>query len=152
MRKILPPVLFLIFAAAMALICWAMGSPHNLAFPANLAGMVLLVSGLGISAYHSRLFRQLGTNIMTFDEPDTLVTAGMFRYSRNPMYLGFVLALLGLAVLYQAAVSSLLLVLLFWLVADRWYIRFEEAAMLAKFGDAYRAYCQVTPRWIGLVK
>jgi protein-S-isoprenylcysteine O-methyltransferase Ste14 len=150
MKKILPPVLFLIFASAMAVICWALGSPHNLSIPLNLAGILLIISGLGISAYHSRLFRLLGTNIMTFDEPTRLVRTGLFRYSRNPMYLGFVIALLGLAILYQAAISSFVLVVLFWFLTDRWYIRFEEAAMLEKFGDEYREYCQATPRWIAI--
>ena len=65
------------------------------------------------------------------------------------MYLGFVLALFGAAFLYQAALSSFLLVFLFWGITDRWYIRYEEQEMLKKFGDEYQEYCEQTPRWIG---
>lgn len=150
MKKLLPPVLFLVFLVAMACICWALGSPHMISYPYNLIGAVFLSVGLGISIHHSRLFKREGANIMTFGEPTKIVKSGMFRYSRNPMYLGFVLALVGAAFLYQAALSSFLLVAVFWFITDRWYIRFEEAEMLKKFGEEYREYCKQTPRWIGL--
>lgn len=150
MKKLLPPVLFLVFLVSMAGVCWALGSPHTLAFPYSYIGGVFLLVGLGISIYHSRLFKKEGANIMTFGEPTKIVKSGMFRYSRNPMYLGFVVALVGAAILYQGAISSFLLVALFWFITDRWYIRFEEAEMLKKFGEEYREYCKQTPRWIGL--
>lgn len=149
MKKLLPPVLFLIFLVAMAGISWALGSPHTITYPYSLIGALFLASGLGIAMYHSRLFKKEGANIMTFGEPTKLVRSGFYRYSRNPMYLGFVLALAGAALLYQAALSSFLLVAAFWLITDRWYIRFEEAEMLKKFGDEYREYCSQTSRWLG---
>lgn len=149
MKKLLPPVLFLTFLVAMACVCWALGSPHTVLYPYSLLGVVFLVAGLGISIYHSRLFKREGANIMTFGEPSKFVRSGLFRYSRNPMYLGFVLALVGAALLYQAAPSSFLLVAAFWFITDRWYIRFEETAMLKKFGEDYRVYCSQTPRWLG---
>jgi protein-S-isoprenylcysteine O-methyltransferase Ste14 len=149
MKKLLPPGLFLVFVVLMACVCWALGSAHAVPYPYNLAGWVLLAAGLGVSLYHSRLFKKTGANIMTFGTPTKFVTSGLYRYSRNPMYLGFVLALLGAALLYQAAISSFLLVGVFWLIADRWYIRYEEAEMLRIFGDEYRDYCKNTPRWIG---
>lgn len=150
MKTILPPILFIIFAILMACICWAQGSPHTIGYPLNLIGSVLLVLGLGISSYHSRLFNKLGANIMTFDEPTKLVKRGLFKYSRNPMYLGFVLSLLGVALLYQLALSSIVIVFLFWVITDRWYIKYEEAEMLKVFGDEYLEYCKCTPRWLGI--
>jgi protein-S-isoprenylcysteine O-methyltransferase Ste14 len=151
MKKLLPPVLFLIFLFLMAGICWALGSPHTVSYPYNLVGALLLCSGLGIAIYHSRLFKKEGANIMTFGEPTKFVRSGLYKHSRNPMYLGFVVALLGAAFLYQAALSSILLVILFWFIADRWYIRFEETEMLKNFGEDYREYCRQTPRWLGRV-
>ena len=129
MKKLLPPVLFAIFAICMGLVCWALDSPHTLSFPYALIGLFFFVPGLGISIYHSRLFKKLGVNIMTFDEPTKIVKTGLFRYTRNPMYLGFVLALLGIAFLYHGAISSFLFVVLFWYITDRWYIRYEEKEM-----------------------
>ncbi len=149
MKKLLPPALFVGFLIAMASICWALGSPHTLSYPYSLIGAFFLSVGLGISIYHSLLFKKERANIMTFGEPTKIVKSGLFRYSRNPMYLGFVVTLLGAAFLYQAAPTSLLLVPLFWFVTDRWYIRFEGAEMHKKFGDEYRQYCSQTHRWFG---
>jgi len=149
MQKLLPPVLFVVILIAMALVCQALGSPHHLSYPLALSGSLLLAGGLGIAIHHSRLFRKQGANIMTFGEPTAFVKTGMYRYTRNPMYLGFVLALLGAAILYQGAITSFLFVALFWVITDRWYIRYEEAEMQRMFGDEYRVYCEQTPRWIG---
>ena len=100
MKKLLPPVLFPIFLVLMAGVCWALGSPHTMSYPYSLVGLIFLISGLGIAVYHSRVFKEEGTNIKTFDEPTKFVRVGLFKYTRNPMYLGFVLALLGAAFLY----------------------------------------------------
>ena len=90
----------------------------------------------------------MGTNVMTFEQPDVLVTQGVYRYSRNPMYLGFVVALLGSSLLMGASISSFLLVALFFIITDRWYIRFEELEMTKKFGAEYQAYSNNVRRWI----
>lgn len=109
-------------------------------------GMATVVLGLGIAQWHARLFRRRGINLHTFREPQQLVTEGLFRHSRNPMYLGFALAAAGLALALGAATPVLVLAA-FVLVLDRWYIRFEEQAMLRSFGQAYRDYCRHTRRW-----
>ncbi|KZN47756.1 hypothetical protein N482_09020 [Pseudoalteromonas luteoviolacea NCIMB 1942] len=85
---------------------------------------------------------------MTFDEPNKLVVEGVFRYTRNPMYLGFVISLLGLFLLLGANELSLGVVVLFVLVSDRWYIRFEERMMFEKFREQYQAYCRNVRRWM----
>ena len=72
-----------------------------------------------------------------------LVTDGLFRFSRNPMYLGMSAALMGLGVVL-GTLLPLLVTVAFVIIADRWYIRFEAAAMRRKFGHAY---AQRTRRW-----
>lgn len=104
--------------------------------------------GLFIAQSSKKLFVKLKTNVNTFDEPGKLITNRIFRYSRNPMYLGFVIAIIGMALIYQGAISSFVLALLFFVIVDRWYIKFEEGAMLNKFGKEYRDYCSKTRRWI----
>lgn len=152
MKKLLPPILFVIFSLLMIAFCWALGSPHTIGYPYRLIGALLLISGLGLTIYHSNLFAKSGANIETFAEPTKFIKSGFYRYSRNPMYVGFVIALLGFALLYQGAISSFLLVFIFWLITDRWYIRHEESDMLKTFGDEYREYCKNTPRWLGIVR
>lgn len=148
MKKILPPVLFLIFALGMGIVCWAFGFEHFIHYPFNLAGLIFLLGGLIIAQASKKMFIKLGTNVNTFENPDMLVKKGLFKFTRNPMYLGFVIALIGMALLYQGAISSFLLVLLFAVITDRWYIKFEEKKMLEQFGDEYIEYCGETRRWI----
>lgn len=148
MKKLLPPVLFILFVIAMILIAWVSGSLHTMAGYSNLIGLPFVIAGLGLAVTGKRLFKKLDTNIMTFDEPDLLVTEGVYQYTRNPMYLGFVIALLGVALLLGGMMISLLLVVVFVVITDRWYIAFEERMMLKKFGPAYEVYCQKVRRWI----
>lgn len=148
MKKILPPILFIIFVLAMALICWIMGSPHTINYPYNLIGLLFVAAGTLLAVAGKRLFNRLGTNVMTFDEPDMLVTEGVFQYSRNPMYLGFVISMVGFSLLMGAAISSFLLTGVFLFITDRRYIAFEEEAMRRKFGQDYEKYCRKVRRWI----
>ncbi|MEZ9997536.1 isoprenylcysteine carboxylmethyltransferase family protein [Vibrio lentus] len=147
MKKLLPPILFLIFVISMSLICWWLGSPHHMLYPYNLAGLVVIGVGLLLAMSGKLLFKKRNTNIMTFDEPTLLVTEGVYKYTRNPMYLGFVVSLLGFAILTGAANSSFLLTAIFVLVTDRWYIKFEEQMMRDKFGQDYEDYCRKVRRW-----
>jgi protein-S-isoprenylcysteine O-methyltransferase Ste14 len=76
-----------------------------------------------------------------------LVTGGVYRVTRNPMYLGDLLILVGWAV-YLATVPALVLVPLFVAYIDRFQISAEERAMEACFGEAYRAYKGRVRRWL----
>jgi len=148
MKKLLPPSLFVLFALFMGLVCWGFKLNHNILYPFNLIGLPLLIAGLFIAQTSKKMFIRLKTNVNTFDEPDKLVVEGLFKYSRNPMYLGFVIAIIGIAVLYQGAISSFIFAIAFFIIVDRWYIKYEERAMLSKFGKEYDIYCSNTRRWI----
>ncbi len=148
MTKILPPQLFLLFAIGMGLVCSYFEFAHYIEFPFNLAGLPLLVGGILLAQTNKNLFRRMQTNIDTFAVPDKLVTAGVYRYSRNPMYLGLVMALTGIAILYQGSVSSLFLLTIFVIVTHQWYIKYEEKMLTATFGQEYLAYCRRTRRWV----
>jgi protein-S-isoprenylcysteine O-methyltransferase Ste14 len=145
--RLLPPLLVLMLIVAMAALRILAPGPMIMSFPYNLAGALVAALGLGLTLSGARLFSRVGTNIKTFNEPGTLVTGGAFRWTRNPMYLGFLLLLAGIAILLGAA-TPFAAVALFALVADRWYIAFEEQALERKFGAAYAAYRQTTRRWI----
>ncbi|HYF43391.1 MAG TPA: isoprenylcysteine carboxylmethyltransferase family protein [Ramlibacter sp.] len=110
-------------------------------------GLLPVAAGLAIASWHARLFRRRGTNIDTFGEPGTIVREGMFRRTRNPMYLGFVITLSGLAACL-GSLSPFLAVAAFKLLVHHWYIRVEERAMLRKFGQDYLEYQRTVPRWL----
>ncbi len=78
---------------------------------------------------------------------NVLVTDGAFAYSRNPMYLGMVLALFGITLLLDRVSPSLVLVP-FTLVIRLKFIRFEEPLMEQTFGATYTTYKSSVRRWL----
>ena len=90
-------------------------------------------------------FKKIRTNFYPFSDPQKLVTGGLFHYTRNPMYLGLVIFLAGIWILL-GSLSPFGIVLAFLLIADRWYIAYEEQRLIAVFGKAYKEYQAKTPR------
>ncbi|MDY0137097.1 MAG: isoprenylcysteine carboxylmethyltransferase family protein [Thiomicrospira sp.] len=147
MKTLLPPALFVVFVVLMG-VCAGFSSAPIAIYPYNFVGLAFVVIGLGVSISAKNLFKKRNTNFMTFDEPSELVTEGLFKYSRNPMYLGFAVALLGFVVLFGASVPLFALYVVFLLIVDKWYIALEEKWMLNKFGTAYEAYCKQVRKWL----
>lgn len=145
--KPLPPYLVLVSVLVMAGLRFLVPVEILVWFPFNLLGVLFFFAGLAISLWSSRKFKRVGTNINTFYEPGVLVTDGPFRYTRNPMYLGFALLLIGVSVLF-GAFTSFLVPLVFILITNRWYIQFEERWMMDKFGHQYDDYRRKTRRWL----
>lgn len=87
------------------------------------------------------------TTVIPFRESSHLVTTGLYRLSRNPIYVSMVVLLLG-AVAALGSLSPLVVVPLFAAWIDRKHIRVEERLLEAKFGDSYREYRQRTRRWV----
>ena len=145
--KILPPTLLAICIGVMLILHFAWPVWQILVFPWNLAGIVLMIAGLALASSGSRQFERMGTTVLTFDTPGRLVVSGLYRYSRNPMYLGFVLLLAGIWVA-MGSLSPLGVVIFFLAVTDIYYIRFEENMLEKTFGDCFRQYCQQVRRWI----
>ena len=109
---------------------------------------ISLVSAAMAGAAASRV-RRSGTTLEPFQpaQASVLVTGGANAVSRNPMYVGMAGLVLAHAV-WRGSWTALLPWAGFVVVIDRVQIRAEEAALLEKFGDAYRAYQASTPRWI----
>lgn len=112
------------------------------------AGTAVVALGIGISVAGKRRFQRTGTNVHTFQDPGKLVTDGLYGISRNPMYLGLVLAGFG-AALVSATLAAVVLNAAFALIVRYWYIAYEERAMRRTFGARYEAYCRRVGRWIG---
>ena len=148
MKWLIPPILLAMTAVAMIALHRVVTMPAIVPTPLNYwIGIPLVVAGLALSAAGSRRFRRAGTNIHTFRRPDVLVRDGVFSFSRNPMYLGFALALLGFAIKLGTPLNFAV-VAGFVVVVDLWYIRFEERMAAETFGETYEAYRRETRRWI----
>jgi protein-S-isoprenylcysteine O-methyltransferase Ste14 len=92
--------------------------------------------------------RQMGISLRASQTltPGQLCTSGAFKYSRNPIYLAFVLPLAALS--YFSPLSAAFAIALYVLAMTRYVIRDEERALRLKFGAAFDAYSSRTPRWI----
>lgn len=121
----------------------------GLPWPALLAGLVA-TAALPFLLGAVGAFRRAGTTVDPRDPSRSavLVTGGVYRWTRNPMYLamGLLLAAAAIGLDRLAAVPVVPLYLL-WL--DRGQIRREEEALALRFGAAYRDYCRRTRRWFG---
>lgn len=114
---------------------------------ADLAGGILVGGGVILIALAASEMRRQKTTIIPHHEADRLVQSGIFTRSRNPIYLGDTLILLGL-ILYWDAVLSLPLVPVFVWVIEKRFVIPEENRLRVKFRADFARYCQKVRRWI----
>lgn len=142
-----PPV----WGAIFLVIAWLIGLALPPA-PAVLTqlplGIVLVVVGLAIGAPAALAFRRAGTEIQpTSPSNRVLVVTGPFRFTRNPMYLGMLVMMIGIAFLIGSW-PMLLAPLAFFILMNAVSMPFEEDKMARQFGDAYAAYKSRVRRWL----
>lgn len=113
---------------------------------ARLAGLLLLVAGLGLIGWAVHEFRLHATTIRPDRAASHLMTTGAFAYSRNPIYLGEAATLLG-AALVTNRLSLAFIVPPFVFAVTRLAIWREEAHLDRQFGAQYAAYCDRVGRW-----
>ncbi len=111
-------------------------------------GIVLILIGIAIYSWCAWDFTFTGRGTPApIDPPKELVVRGLYRYVRNPMYVGILSVLLGEALLFAAwrlFGYAALVFLTFFLVV----VLYEEPVLREKFGESYRRYRQSVPRWI----
>ena len=143
----LPPAYFAAHLALMLLLHFALpGAYWNLG-PTRWAGLPFALSGTLLVVLSVRRFDALATTRRPFEVPSVLVTQGCFRLSRNPMYAGMLLALVGAAVMLGSATPLLVIPLYVVLIQVR-FIAHEERMLESRFGEAYRAYKRRVRRWL----
>jgi len=111
-------------------------------------GFVLIVAGALIYLWCAWDFAFAGKGTPApIDPPKELVVRGLYKHVRNPMYIGVLSLVLGQAVWFEAIALFAYAGVVFLLV-NAFVFFYEEPALRRKFGEAYRRYCQTTPRWI----
>lgn len=113
----------------------------------NLFGLIPVFLGVAMNLSADRIFHQVQTTVKPFEESSVLITNGIFRISRNPMYLGFVLILIGIAI-FLRSLTPYLVIFAFTILIYRIYIRIEERMLAEKFGVTWEAYKAKTRRWL----
>lgn len=113
----------------------------------QVLGGVVIVVGLLLLVMANGLFVRAGTDVIPFRKVSTLVTTGIYRFTRNPMYLGMAAVLLGCA-LTVGVVPALLVPLIFVVIVEARFIRPEEQMLRELFPQEFPAYCQRVRRWL----
>lgn len=111
--------------------------------------IILVAIGLGIELYSVALFVKARTTVNPLkpDKAKTLVISGMYRVTRNPMYLGMLILLVGLVVWIGNVAAIPVLALFVWFIT-RFQIKPEEQALRGIFGQAFIDYENRVRRWI----
>jgi protein-S-isoprenylcysteine O-methyltransferase Ste14 len=147
--KVPPPVLALLLALLMWLVS-SLVAPLEMPFRWRVvAALALALVGLGFSAAGVTAFRRVRTTINPHKPTaaSSLVSGGVYRITRNPMYLGLLLLLLAWAV-FLSNPLPVLLVPVFVLYINRFQIKPEERALSSRFGSEYAAYKARVRRWL----
>ena len=146
--RILPPVVALLWLASALVVHFAARPGPHAPMSLRLAlAATALAAGLWLVAWTLRLFDRAGTTHKPGERPRALVSSGPYRWSRNPMYLGVALLMLGIGLPFGtwpflAAPSG------FLLTVDRTFVPGEERSLEASLGDEYRAYRSRVRRWL----
>ncbi|MFY0682539.1 MAG: isoprenylcysteine carboxylmethyltransferase family protein [Thalassovita sp.] len=144
----IPPVWL---AGALGL-SWAQARfvPLGLSWPwpvVDFFAGLLIGGGLVLIALAVFEMRKQGTTVVPHQKADTLVTTGIFKRSRNPIYLADTMILLGVSVLWDAVLAIALVPIFLWIIEKRFVID-EENRLRVQFRERFARYCQNTRRWI----
>jgi protein-S-isoprenylcysteine O-methyltransferase Ste14 len=147
--RIPPLALVLLAAALMWLAAWWLPAFRLPFYGHQVLALAALLAGILVAAAGLVQFRKAGTTVnpLTPEASSALVVAGVYRWTRNPMYLGFLAALTGWA-LYLASLATVPVLLLFVLYMNRFQIVPEERALAARFGASFEQYRRSVRRWL----
>jgi len=141
----LPPI----WAAAIALLSILIGRifPILSFAPPKWLACVMLCLGFGLVLWSAYFFWKKKTSIEPHHTPTTLIVEGPYQLSRNPIYLGMFLGLLGVG-FWTGALSAVLMTVLFPFIINARFIASEEQALKDQFGADAESYLASTSRWI----
>jgi protein-S-isoprenylcysteine O-methyltransferase Ste14 len=148
MLRLPPPIWALVYLVIAAGVSYLCGWPRMPGFPINWLGVLLIIGGSILIASAVQLFRREGTEIDPNSTVNSkLVTAGPYRFTRNPMYLGLIIITLALVCLIGT--WPILLVPIAFFATVNWVqIPFEEIKMRRQFGEAFDNYTREVRRWM----
>ena len=146
-RLNIPPIY--LFLSIVALFVLNHIIPFAILFypPFNYFGVVIVFLGLSLILWHADYFKKYETPIKPFEHSTHLIKDGMYKYSRNPIYLGMAVILFGGAMIL-GSLSPFIVVPVFIIIIERAFIVKEEEFLENIFGDEYLEYKESVRRWI----
>jgi protein-S-isoprenylcysteine O-methyltransferase Ste14 len=146
-RKIPPPVYLMAALLIMTGLNIWLPIVRLILPPYSYSGSVLVLIGTLMTGYSARLFTQVGTPLLPFERSTALVTQGPYRFTRNPMYVGLVLILLGVAILQGSAGAFIPIPIFVWIIRTS-FVLGEERFLESLFGNEYLNYKRSVRRWL----
>jgi protein-S-isoprenylcysteine O-methyltransferase Ste14 len=147
MKKLLIPPVILFICVLLIVLFYFLVPEYNLVpFPFNFSGLIVAFAGFVIMGKSRDLFKKYETTL-DFKKSTHLIQEGIFLKTRNPMYMGMFLLLLGLGVCFSN-LFSMLTSFLFLIMMQILFIQKEEKLMLESFGERYLDYRKQVRRWI----
>jgi protein-S-isoprenylcysteine O-methyltransferase Ste14 len=144
---ITPPVYLFVVIVAMVVLHFLFPGINVIVFPWKLLGVLPLAIGIIINLVADKTFKEHTTTVKPLEASTSLITTGVFRITRNPMYLGFVLILLGIAI-FLGSLTPYVVVLVFVIFIDTVFIKYEEKKLEGIFGQTWLDYRKEVRRWI----
>jgi len=147
MKNLFIPPLLVLYSIILMTASWFFLPEFNrIPFPVNFTGIAVAFSGFVLMGKSRDLFTKHKTTL-AYDEPSYLITEGVFSKTRNPMYLGMFILLLGIGLCFRN-IFSVSTALVFLLILHLGYVPREEKTMLKTFGQDYIKYRKNVRRWI----
>jgi protein-S-isoprenylcysteine O-methyltransferase Ste14 len=146
-KRVLPPTYLLVSIVVIVALHLLLPVVTVVPLPWNVIGIIPLALGIAINIVADNALHKADTTVKPFEESSALVTSGAYRISRHPMYLGFALVLIGVAIL-MGSLTPYIIIPAFVVLMDRVFIQVEERVLEARFGGMWQAYKQKTWRWI----
>lgn len=146
MKKIYPPTHFYTYLIISAAFHFLMPVKQIVFMPYIFLGFVPLLAGVILNVWTDGLFKKLNTTVKPDQKPSVLIDYGPFRISRNPMYLGMTLMLIGAGILL-GSITSFVGAILFVAAMEYYFIPDEEKTMQVTFGEEFLKYKNKIRRW-----
>jgi protein-S-isoprenylcysteine O-methyltransferase Ste14 len=140
-------IMFVMLAFSWSL-KWLYPLASGLGLIGKVVGWIVILYGISLIVVAAGLFRIKGTTVNPTKQPDKLMTVGIYRITRNPMYLGMLLILSGFPFIAES-ILGLIFPVIFFFIMDRMVIPKEEKVVEDVFDEAYLRYKSKTRRWIG---
>jgi len=146
-EKVLPPSYLFVSIVTMTALHFLFPVKNVVVFPLNFLGAIPLSIGIVFNLIADSALKKHKTTVKPFEKSTVLITDGIFRISRHPMYLGFVLILTGIAI-FMGSLTPYLVIVAFAVLMDAVFIRTEETMLEETFDEAWLDYKRRVRRWI----
>lgn len=144
MKITFPPIILL--ASFMSQIILLFSFPISIDL-SSLLGLILVISGISLVFVSFRFMRKMKTTFIPDGTPEVLISSGPFRFSRNPIYLGMLTFLVGVAFL-MSSLSAIIISFVFGVIINFTWISHEEKKLKELFSEDWENYSSKVRRWI----